>query len=97
MCTRDDELLRLARGNGSWTADRLLDGAGVQCVAATGAQVLLGTRDRGVLLSEDGGLRWGQFELPAPQVFSVAIGAADGSPPILAAPSRPTRCPMRSS
>ncbi len=57
----------------------MLERAGVQCVAAAGARVLVGTRERGVLLSADEGDSWESVELPEPQVFSVAISAADGA------------------
>jgi hypothetical protein len=78
VCTRD-RLVRLERDGRSWTAERVLEGAGAQCVAAAGDRVLAGTRGRGALLSGDAGATWEQVELPAPDVFSVAIGAADGA------------------
>src|SRR6185312_13613828 len=53
--------------------------ARAQCVATDGARVLVGTRGDGTLLSPDGGESWNRVELPAPDVFSVAIGAADGA------------------
>ena len=56
----------------------LLEGAGVRCVAANGARVLVGTRD-GVMVSDDTGADWERVELPEADVFSVAIGAADGA------------------
>ena len=56
-----------------------LEGAGAQCVAASGPRVLVGTRGQGAFLSVDGGEGWEQIELPERDVFSVAIGAADGA------------------
>jgi hypothetical protein len=77
VCTRE-RLLRLDRNAGSWSAEPVLDGA-AQCVAAAGDRVLAGTRGRGALLSRDGGASWERVELPEPDVFSVAISAADGA------------------
>jgi hypothetical protein len=77
VCTRD-ELVRLQRDRGgSWAAEPVLEG--VQCVAADGERVLAGTRGRGLFVSDDAGATWEHVELPAPDVFSVAIGAADGA------------------
>jgi photosystem II stability/assembly factor-like uncharacterized protein len=78
LCTRDDQLVRLEPGR-SWTAESILEGVGVQCVDARGAQVLVGTRGAGLLLSEDAGASWETVSLPEPDVLSVAIGAADGA------------------
>jgi len=79
VCTRDDRLVRLRRDVRSWTANPTLEGVGAQCVAADGARVLVGTRGRGAFLSVDAGATWEQVELPEPDVFSVAISAADGA------------------
>ena len=78
VCTRD-RLVRLQRDGGSWSAEGTLEGVGAQCVAVDGARVLAGTRGRGVFASEDAGATWEQVELPAPDVFSVAISPADGA------------------
>jgi hypothetical protein len=67
------------RTDGAWDSETLLDGVAVQCVTTDGVRVLVGTRDRGALLSTDEGARWTDTELPQPQVFSVAISAADGA------------------
>lgn len=79
ICTREGDLVRATGTGNSWVADTLVEGAGAQCAAADGPRVLVGTRDRGVLLSGDRGASWAQVELPEPQVFSVAISAADGA------------------
>jgi len=83
VCT-GERLVRLDRDG----AETVLDGGGVQCVAVAGGRVLAGTRGRGALLSEDGGASWEQVPLPEPDVFSVAIGAADGALYVGAEPSR---------
>jgi hypothetical protein len=79
ICTRDDRLVAVERTNGAWASETLLEDVPVQCVATDGARVLVGTRDRGVLLSTDAGAGWETVELPEPQVYSVAISAADGA------------------
>jgi hypothetical protein len=71
-CTRDDRLIRIDDHT------TVLDGEDAHCVATSGDRVLVGTRG-GVLLSHDGGAAWARIELPAPSVFSVAIGPADGA------------------
>jgi BNR/Asp-box repeat protein len=75
VCTRDERLIRVERDG----ERPVLEGAGAQCVAARGERVLVGTRERGAFLSDDGGATWEQIELPEPGVFSVAISAADGA------------------
>jgi hypothetical protein len=79
LCTRDGDLVALRRDGGAWTAETLLADARAQCVAADGARVLVGTRGGGALLSADAGATWRAVDLPEPDVFSVAIGAADGA------------------
>ncbi|MGH2828832.1 MAG: hypothetical protein ACRDKF_17905 [Actinomycetota bacterium] len=78
VATRD-QVVRLERDGGSGTADPVLEDASVQCVAAAGALVLVGTRGHGAFKSVDAGATWEQVELPEPDIFSVAISAADGS------------------
>jgi hypothetical protein len=79
----------------SWSVEVSLEGAGAQCVAASGARVLVGTRGHGALLSVDGGERWEEIELPERDVFSVAIGAADGALYAGTEPSRVFVAPRR--
>lgn len=88
VCTREGGLVRLEGDGGAWVAETVLEGVTAQCVAADGPRVLVGTRERGVLLSGDSGASWEPAELPEPQVFSVAISAADGA---LYAGSEPSR------
>jgi hypothetical protein len=77
-CTRD-RLLRLTRGDGGWSATVAVEAEPLQCVAARGDTVLVGTLGGGVLTSADGGATWQRIELPEADVLSVAIGAADGA------------------
>ncbi|MBV9714793.1 MAG: hypothetical protein JOZ64_05400 [Solirubrobacterales bacterium] len=79
ICTGDGRLLRVALTSGVWSSDTLLGGVGAQCVASHGGRVLVGLRDRGALLSNDGGASWQDVELAEPRVFSVAISGADGA------------------
>jgi len=57
----------------------VLEGVPVRCVAADRERVIVGTQGAGALLSSDGGRRWERMELPEREVFSVAIGPADGT------------------
>lgn len=79
ICTRDDELVRLRRDGGPWSAEVVLDGVDAQCVAAAGDRVLVGTRGNGLFLSSDAGAAWERVELPERDVFAVTISAADGA------------------
>lgn len=78
VCTRGG-LVRLDRDGPSWTAEPVLADTGPRCVAADGSRVLVGTRASGLLLSSDAGRTWDEIDLPERDVFSVAIGAADGA------------------
>lgn len=77
-CTRD-RLLRLERREDGWRAAVALEGERLQCVAARGDLVLAGTLGGGLLRSDDGGGAWARVKLPEADVFSVAIGPADGA------------------
>ncbi|MBV8733151.1 MAG: hypothetical protein JO120_00060 [Solirubrobacterales bacterium] len=79
VCTREERLVRLERTDGEWKAKPVLEAVAAQCVAVIGRRVIVGTRDRGVLLSGDRGDSWEQVALPEPRVFSVAISRADGA------------------
>jgi hypothetical protein len=78
VCSREAVVV-LRREGGSWHAEPSLEGGGAQCVAAAGARVLVGTRGRGAFESVDAGATWERVALPEADVFSVAIGAADGA------------------
>ena len=75
VCTGEG-LVRIGEDGGAST---VLEDGSPQCVAIDGERVLAGTRGRGAFLSDDGGDSWEHVELPEPDVFSVAIGAADGA------------------
>jgi photosystem II stability/assembly factor-like uncharacterized protein len=88
VCTREDRLLRVRPEGGEGAVETLLEGAGAQCVAAAGPRLLVGTRGGGVMTSDDAGEHWERVELPEPDVFSVAIGGADGASYAGTEPSR---------
>jgi photosystem II stability/assembly factor-like uncharacterized protein len=79
ICSCDDVVTRVDSDGASTEAQRVLEGVPVQCVAAAGDRVIVGTRGAGVLVSGDGGQQWERMELPEQDVFSVAIGAVDGT------------------
>src|SRR5512142_1807666 len=78
VCMRE-RLVRLQHDGRSWGGGVVLEGVAAQCVTARGPRVLVGTRGRGVLVSPDAGASWEQVALPEPDVFAVAISAADGA------------------
>jgi hypothetical protein len=78
VCTHE-HLLRVQSEDRSWAAEPVLEGVEPQCVAADGARVIVGTRGRGAFVSVDAGASWDHVELPENDVFSVAIGGADGA------------------
>jgi hypothetical protein len=75
LCTRD----RLVRLPPDGAPETVLDGGRLQCVAASGATVLVGTMGGGALLSRDAAASWERVELPEDDVLSVAISGADGA------------------
>jgi hypothetical protein len=79
ICSRDDVVTRVDCDVASSEAQPVLEGVPVRCVAADGDRVIVGTRGAGALISSDGGRRWERLELPERDVFSVAIGRADGT------------------
>ncbi len=77
-----DSVARLDETDGSWSVRVSLGGSGAQCLAVDPSDpdtVYVGLGDGGVRRSSDGGGTWVDCELPAPQVFSVAVSAADGA------------------
>jgi GNAT superfamily N-acetyltransferase len=76
VCTRE-RVVRLDRE--PWRATTVLDGVSPYAVAVDGARVLVGTQGDGAWLSRDGAASWEHVDLPENDVFSVAIGAADGA------------------
>ena len=77
-----DAVVTLDATSGTWTAALSLLGSGAQCLAVAPDDpdtVYAGLRDGGVRRSTDGGRAWIDCGLPAPQVFSLAVSAADGA------------------
>lgn len=79
ICSQDEVVTRVDWDGAAAEAQPVLEDVRVRCVAAQGERVIVGTQGAGVHLSHDGGRRWERMELPAPDVFSVAIGPADGA------------------
>src|SRR2546423_12958750 len=77
--SRDGVVTRLDGDVEATEVQPVLEGVPVNCGAADGDRVIVGTRGAGALLSSDGGRRWEHIELPERDVFSVAIGPADGT------------------
>ena len=77
-----DAVARLDEEGGSWSVRLSLGGSGVQCIAVDPADhdtVYAGLADGGVRRSSNGCKTWVDCGLPAPQVFSLAVSAADGA------------------
>ena len=77
-----DAIVRLDETDGGWVASASLAGSGAQCVAVDPQApdtVYAGLREGGVRRSDDGGETWIDCRLPEPGVFSLAVGAADGT------------------
>jgi hypothetical protein len=91
-CTSDERVVRLDRAGGEWSAETVLEDVDAHCVAAAGEQVMVGARGAGALLSADRGATWERVSLPEADVYSVAIGAADGA---LYAGTEPSRLFVR--
>lgn len=81
VCT-GDRVVRLEGGEDGWRRSEALPEAGAQCLALDPADpehVLVGCRGAGVRESRDGGRGWRDAGLAEPDVFSVAVSAADGA------------------
>jgi photosystem II stability/assembly factor-like uncharacterized protein len=77
-----DAVVRLDEAAGVWSGTLSLGETGAQCVAVDPADadtVYAGFRGGGVRKSADGGRTWADCRLPEPDVFSVAVSAADGA------------------
>src|SRR5207244_11883775 len=65
-----------------------LHGSGAQCLALDGDALYVGCRGGGLKRSTDGGGSFDDLPLPEPDVFSVAVSAADGAVYAGSEPSR---------
>jgi photosystem II stability/assembly factor-like uncharacterized protein len=77
-----DAVARLDEADGGWTVELTLEGSGAQCIALDPADpdtVYAGLHEGGVRRTTDGGRTWVDCALPAPDVFSIAVSAADGA------------------
>jgi photosystem II stability/assembly factor-like uncharacterized protein len=77
-----ESVARLAEAGGSWDVELVLAGSPALCIAGDPRDpdtVYAGLGDDGVRRSRDGGRTWVESGLAGKQVFSVAVGAADGA------------------
>lgn len=77
-----DAVVRIDEDVDAWTAELSLRGSGAQCLAVDPADpdcVYAGLRSGGVHKSRDGGQTWIDCGLPEPEVFSLAVSAANGA------------------
>jgi photosystem II stability/assembly factor-like uncharacterized protein len=72
LATTGDAFVRIG-------ASTRLQGSGAQCLAFDGDTVCVGCRGAGLKRSADGGETFEDLPLPEPDVFSVAVSAADGA------------------
>ena len=66
----------------TWQAELRVRESGISCLARDprdAAFLLGGGRGSGVWRSEDSGKSWERVDFPQPDVFSVAVSAADGA------------------
>ena len=75
-------LVRLREEGAGWRAELLRADERAQCLALDPrdpATVYLGSHGGGVAKSADGGATWADLQLPASDVFSLAVSAVDGA------------------
>jgi hypothetical protein len=77
-----DAVAAISGQNGAWSVRLGLTESGAQCVASDPADpevVYAGSRGAGLWRSGDSGASWRDCELPADDVYSVAVSPADGA------------------
>ena len=82
VATTGDAVARIAVENGQGSVRVEMAGSGAQCIAVDPrdpGRVFAGTRGRGVWRSANGAASFEDVGLPADDVFSIAISAADGA------------------
>ncbi len=75
-----DSVARLDESNGGWTIAFSLEGSGAQCIALDPHDpdtLYAGLRGGGVMRTRDGARTWSDCGLPAEDVFSLAVSAAN--------------------
>jgi len=76
-------IARLDEGaDGQWAVELSLEGSEAQCLALDPRDpdtLYAGLHEGGVRRTSDGGRTWVDCDLPAPDVFSLAVSAADGA------------------
>jgi photosystem II stability/assembly factor-like uncharacterized protein len=79
LAATGDAVARLDEDGEGFRVSLRLEGSGAQCLAAGDGAVYAGCRGSGVWRSDDEGEKWRDLDLPAPDVFSVAVGPVDGA------------------
>jgi photosystem II stability/assembly factor-like uncharacterized protein len=82
LAATGDAIARLDEDDRGWRVELALEGTAAHSVCVDPRDpetALAGCRGAGAHVSEDGGRSWRDAGLPAPDVFSVAISAADGA------------------
>jgi photosystem II stability/assembly factor-like uncharacterized protein len=77
-----DAIAHIEELGGNWSATLTLEASGAQCLAVDPANpntVYAGLRSGGVRKSSDAGATWVDCELPATDVFSLAVSRVDGA------------------
>jgi len=91
LAARAGSIARATRGSdGTWTVERLLEGKGVECLAADPHnpwRIYAGTQGHGVLRSEDGGATWRPYGMDGQIVKALAV--SPHNPDILYAGTKP--------
>ncbi len=76
-----DGFARIVQHGKEWRVSLTLPHSGAQCLALDphhAATLYVGSRGQGVWKSSDGGEHWQDMRLPQSDVFSLAVGPADG-------------------
>lgn len=82
LAVTDRGLARLTERDGAFESHVVLEDSRLQCIAVHPREpetVFAGSRGRGVWRSDDGGRSWSSANLPARDVFSLAVSPADGA------------------
>src|SRR5690606_29102921 len=82
LAVTDRGLARLTERDGAFESRIVLEDPRLQCVAVDPREpgrIFAGSRGRGVWRGDDGGASWSSADLPARDVFSLAVSPADGA------------------
>lgn len=77
-----DAVARLDESDGGWTVELSLEGSGAQCLATDPRDpdtLYAGLHEGGIRRTSDAGLTWVDCDLPADDVFSLAVSPVNGA------------------